>query len=83
MSGSEDDAELVEVPAAELAPATLQSLVESFVLREGTDYGAHEVPLEQKIDQVLKQLRRGEARIIFDPASASIDIVPALPRRSS
>ena len=74
MSGSEDDAELVEVPAAELAPATLQSLVESFVLREGTDYGLHEVPLASKVAQVLRQLQRGEARIVYDPRSESVDI---------
>ena len=74
MSGSEDDAELVEVPAAQLAPATLQSLVESFVLREGTDYGLHEVPLASKVAQVLRQLQRGEARIVYDPRSESVDI---------
>jgi len=74
MSGSEDDAELVEVPAAELAPATLQSLVESFVLREGTDYGLHEVSLASKVAQVLRQLQRGEARIVYDPRSESVDI---------
>jgi uncharacterized protein YheU (UPF0270 family) len=67
-------AELVEVPAAELAPETLQALVESFVLREGTEYGVHEVPLATKVAQVLRQLQRGEARIVFDPATESVDI---------
>lgn len=66
--------ELVEVPAAELAPETLQALVESFVLREGTEYGVHEVPLATKVAQVLRQLQRGEARIVFDPATESVDI---------
>jgi uncharacterized protein len=67
-------AELVDVPAAELAPETLQALVESFVLREGTEYGVHEVPLATKVAQVLRQLQRGEARIVFDPATESVDI---------
>lgn len=67
-------AELIEVPAAELAPETLQALVESFVLREGTEYGAQEVPLGTKVAQVLRQLQRGEARIVFDPATESVDI---------
>ncbi len=73
----------LQVPHEALSPEALRGVIESFVLREGTDYGAHEVPLEHKIEQVLKQLRRGEARIVFDPASDSIDIVPALPRRSA
>jgi uncharacterized protein YheU (UPF0270 family) len=65
---------LVEVPWTELAPATLRALVESFVLREGTDYGAHETALESKVEQVMQQLRRGEAQIVFDPDTESVDI---------
>jgi uncharacterized protein YheU (UPF0270 family) len=52
-------------------------VIESFVLREGTDYGVHETSLEDKVAQVLIQLRRGEARphITFDPATESISVV--------
>ena len=70
----EPPAELVEIPAAELAPEILQALVESFVLREGTDYGTQEVTLASKVAQVVRQLQRGEARIVFDPATESVDI---------
>ena len=66
--------ELVEIPVGELAPETLQALVESFVLREGTEYGAHEVTLASKVAQVIRQLQRGEARIVFDPDSETVDI---------
>ena len=66
--------DLVEVPATELAPETLQSLIETFVLREGTDYGVQEVSLASKVAQVMRQLQRGEARIVFDPATESVDI---------
>ncbi len=66
--------ELIEVPASELAADTLQALIESFVLREGTEYGMQDVPLATKVAQVLRQLQRGEARIVFDPASESVDI---------
>ncbi len=69
-----DRSELVEIPAADLAAATLQSLVESYVLREGTDYGVQEVSLATKVAQVMRQLQRGEARIVFDPATESVDI---------
>jgi uncharacterized protein YheU (UPF0270 family) len=66
--------ELVDVPASELSAAALQSLVEAFVLREGTEYGLQEVPLATKVAQVIRQLQRGEARIVFDPATESVDI---------
>lgn len=65
----------VEVPHAELSPEALRSLVESFVLREGTEYGERDVALEVKVAQVMRQLERGEATIQFDPASESVDIV--------
>lgn len=76
MSHESDDppSELVDVPVSELAPETLQALVEAFVLREGTDYGVREVPLDSKVGQVLRQLQRGEARIVFDPITESVDI---------
>jgi uncharacterized protein YheU (UPF0270 family) len=53
----------------------LRSVVESFVLREGTDYGERELSLEDKVARVVRQLERGEAQIIFDPKTDSVDIV--------
>jgi uncharacterized protein len=64
----------VVVPHDALDRATLARVIEAFVLREGTDYGATEFSLEQKVSQVLRQLERGEARILFDPRSESVDI---------
>jgi len=69
--------ELLVIPCAELAPDTLRNVIESFVLREGTDYGEHDFSLEQKVAHVMRQLERGEARIVFDATSESIDIVRA------
>lgn len=74
----DEQPELVDVPMAQLAPDTLQAVVESFVLREGTDYGVQELPLATKVAQVIKQLQRGEARIVFDPVTESVDIRVAL-----
>ncbi|MGH8662870.1 MAG: YheU family protein [Burkholderiales bacterium] len=72
---TERPTEAVIVPHAELSDDALRGVIESFVLREGTDYGEREFSLEQKVAHVLRQLQRGEARIVFDPASGSIDIV--------
>ena len=67
----------IEVPLDSLSEDALRGLVESFVLREGTDYGAIERTHEQKIADVLRQLKRGEARIEFDPSTESVNIVVA------
>jgi hypothetical protein len=65
------------VPYTELAPELLHAVVESYVLREGTDYGEKEFSLEEKVAHVIRQLKRGEARIMFDPESESVSIVKA------
>ena len=65
----------IRVAPDDLEPDTLRAVIESFVLREGTDYGVHETALEEKVAQVLMQLRRGEAHITFDPATESINVL--------
>lgn len=65
------------VPHTELSAEALRGVVESFVLREGTDYGVRDVPHEQKVAQVLRQLERGEAQIMFDPVTGTVGIVVA------
>jgi len=67
--------EPVPVPYQELSDELLRSVVESFVLREGTDYGARELSLEEKVARVIGQLRQGKAQIIFDPNCETIDII--------
>lgn len=65
----------LEIPYHELSARALRGVVEGFVLREGTDYGDIHHSLEDKVQQVLRQLERHEARIIFDAATESVDIV--------
>ena len=65
----------VAVPYTELTADLLHAVVESYVLREGTDYGEKEFSLEDKVAHVISQLKRGEARIVFDPESETVSIV--------
>jgi uncharacterized protein YheU (UPF0270 family) len=76
-SGPEDaTAAPVEVPWTALSPEALRGVVESFVLREGTDYGARDFTHEEKVLQLLASLARGQARIMFDPQTASVTLLP-------
>jgi uncharacterized protein len=65
----------VEIPHEELSPEALRGVVENYVLREGTEYGERDVSLDTKVAQVLRQIERGEAQIVFDPNSDSINVV--------
>jgi uncharacterized protein YheU (UPF0270 family) len=71
---TDETPEPVVVPYTELAADLLHAVVESFVLREGTDYGEKEFSLEDKVAHVIGQLRRGEARIVFDPETETVSI---------
>ncbi|OIN13519.1 YheU family protein [Oceanisphaera psychrotolerans] len=65
------------IPFTELSEDTLNNLIEQFVLQEGTEYGEHEVSLNEKLAQVKQQLGSGEAVIVYSELHESVNIVPA------
>ncbi|MBC7458403.1 MAG: YheU family protein [Bdellovibrionaceae bacterium] len=67
----------MEVPIDKLSPEIIQSLIEEFILREGTDYGAVEASLEKKKEQVSKQLENEDIKIVFDPNTESVTLMTA------
>ena len=77
MSDAGERAQGVVLSPDRLSREALRGLIQEFVTRDGTDYGAIERDLESKIAQVEAQLRSGEARIVFDPESESANIVLA------
>ena len=74
MNDAEDNRS-IEIPHTELSADALRGVIESFVLREGTEYGAKDFTLDEKVAQVVRQLERKEAQILFDPASETIDLI--------
>lgn len=77
---ADPDLEPVEVPYTALSPDALRGLVEEFVTRDGTDYGVRERSLDEKIRDVMRQLERGEVKIVFDPATRSANLIPGRAR---
>lgn len=71
----------VVVSHMHLTPAALRGLVEEFVTRDGTDYGYVEKTLDQKVADLMRQLERGEAAIVYDSESQTTSIVPKHPLR--
>lgn len=63
------------IPWKNIKKETLQRLIESYIGREGTDYGHFEFTLSQKVEQIMRQLRRGELHITFDTDDESVNIV--------
>lgn len=80
-NAAEEGSSGVELDPEQLSEGALRGLVEEYVTREGTDYGLgnsavnSEWSLDDKVAQVLRQIDRGEARIVFDLESESASIV--------
>ena len=62
------------IPWQELPAETLQNLIESFVLQEGTDYGEQERTLDEKVADVTQQLHRGEVVIVWSELHESVSL---------
>jgi hypothetical protein len=59
----------------QLPADTLYNILESFVLREGTDYGELEYSLKEKVEHVKAQLLSGEAFIEYSEEHETVTII--------
>lgn len=64
------------IPWQDISPDALDNLIESFVLREGTDYGEHERSLVDKVSDVKQQLKSGEAVLVWSELHETVNIMP-------
>ncbi|PKN88618.1 MAG: cytoplasmic protein [Deltaproteobacteria bacterium HGW-Deltaproteobacteria-1] len=62
------------IPVNKLSAKALQGVIEEFISRNGTDYGAMEVSLETSIRQVKAKLEGGSAVLIFDDETETTNI---------
>ncbi len=64
------------IPYDKLSPEALQALIEEFVTRDGTDTGYEKKSIENDVAMVKRQLKRGDAVIVFDQRTKTSNIVP-------
>ncbi|WP_373779012.1 YheU family protein [Glaesserella sp.] len=62
------------IPWQSLEESTLNNILDSFILREGTDYGAKELTLKEKRARLLAQLQADKVVIVWSELHESIDI---------
>lgn len=72
-----DSPEPIEIPHTALSPEALRGLVEEFVTRDGTDYGLRERTLDERVRDVMRQIERGDVKILFDPDSGTANLSPS------
>lgn len=64
------------IPHDRLSQTALQGLIEEFVTRDGTDTGYADGSLEENVEMVTRQLKRGDVFIVYDEATDTANIVP-------
>ena len=69
------DEQPLEIPWRDLSGSALDALIEEFVTRDGTDYGAQERDLASRKKDVQRQIERGEVWIAFDQNSQSVNLL--------
>jgi|TARA_B100000767_G_C19721421_1_gene517451 hypothetical protein len=65
------------IPLTQISTATLDAIIEDFVLREGTEYGLEDISKEDKIAQVKHQLNSGNAVLVYSELHESVNILPS------
>ena len=65
----------VDVPFDSLSPEALRNLIEEFVTREWSELSDSGYSLEDKIEQVLRQLKEKKVKVVFDLTSNTANIV--------
>ena len=63
------------IPYQSIEADTLINLIQSFVLREGTDYGEQEKSLQEKTQNIHRQLVSGELVIVYSELHESVSIM--------
>ena len=65
------------VPWQNINADTLSHLLEEFASRDGTDYGAYETSLEDKVSQLKTPLQQKKIVVVYSELHESVNIVPA------
>lgn len=62
------------IPWQSLEESTLYNVLDSFILREGTDYGVRELSLAEKRERLLAQIKAEKVVIVWSELNQSLDI---------
>lgn len=66
----------VEVPLDSISPSALRNLIAEFVTREWEELGDSRYTLDDKINQVHRQLQEKKAKVVFDLLTNTCNIIP-------
>ncbi len=75
-NSNEHREEGLDIPYEQIAPETLRRMIQEFVTRDGVDWAETDCTLEDKVEQVLQQLKTHKIKVVFDQTSQTANLVP-------
>mgnify|MGYP002640047020 CR=1 FL=1 len=70
-------ANFVQVPVERLQVEVYTSLLEEYASRDGTDYGARELSLSEKVDNLRQMVSNGDIALVYDADCEEWDLLSA------
>jgi uncharacterized protein len=65
----------IDVPYEQISPDTLSAMIEEFVTREWSELSDSGYSLDEKVAQVIQQLKDKKAKVVFDLTTETCNIV--------
>ena len=65
----------LDIPYDQIPPESLERMIQEFVTRDGADWADIGCTLEDKVEQVLQQLRNKKIKVVFDLTSQTANFV--------
>lgn len=65
----------VDIPYEQIDPVTLRNMIQEFVTRDGADWDAAGGSMDEKVEQVLRQLRGKKIKVVVDLTSQTANLV--------
>jgi len=62
---------MLVIPPDELSPEALRGVLEEIVSRDGAEL----TDTEEKVEQVMRQIRAGKARLVYDEETGTCNVV--------
>ncbi len=67
----------IVIPLERLSEDVFNGLVEEYILRDGTDYGTTELSLEEKKSRLMKQLKKGDVKVVYSSLTEDCTLIPS------
>ncbi|CEG57537.1 YheU family protein [Legionella fallonii] len=66
---------MIKIDHTLLSEEALENLIIDIITRQGTDYGEYEIDIQMKKKQLLRNLRCGDAVIVYFSKEDTCDII--------